>query len=236
MRSCVATAVIAAYASNVTASNANTLLADFDLTSVPVGTYSLKITTGSQTDHAFQRHHRPSRHHEAFLAPVQFSLDAPSTVRFGHVYDLLVKYTNPNNVDVPAPIFQLSQPNAEFELVSGNFGAKINPDTTFSDGSIELLAMNQEGPAGVLPPNYTGVYDIRFTAIQRSSALHRWTSPSASPIPATTTFDLSSLVQPGPDGVSEVTAEILAAQINGLSALPTDHNLAVQPFIPNLPI
>ena len=37
--------IIVAYATTVTASNPNTLLADFDLTGVPVD-YSLKIITG----------------------------------------------------------------------------------------------------------------------------------------------------------------------------------------------
>ena len=40
-----------------------------------------------------------------------------------------------------------------------------NPDTTFTEGYIALIAEDQEGLAGVLPPDYTGVYDIRFTPV-----------------------------------------------------------------------
>ena len=129
------------------------------------------------------------------LAPVQFSLDAPSlfdsatSTIFGQVHES-------HNVDVPAPLFELSQPNAEFELVSGNFGAKINPDTTFSDGAIELLAMNQEGSAGVLPPNYTGEYDIRFTAI--NDLPHTSLDITFSVTDPSTSLDLSLWFSPAP--------------------------------------
>ena len=208
---------VAATASSVSASNPNTLLANLNLTSVPVGTYSLKITTGTNTTTLPNAINvQPAT---ASLAPVQFNLDAPSVVRFGHVYDLLVQYTNPNDVDVPAPMFELSQPNAKFELVSGNLGANISPDTSFSDGVIELIAANQEGLAGILPPGYTGVYDVRFTSINNTADSSL--DVTLSVIDPSTTVDLSTLEQPGPNGVSALTAEILAAQINGLTALPS---------------
>ncbi len=202
----------------VTASNESTLLANFNLAGTPVGTYSLEVTDGS--NRATLSNAITVQAATKTLAPVQFSLDAPSLVRFGHIYDLLVSYTNPNNVDVTAPVFQLSQPNAEFELISGDQGANINPDTTYSDGSIELVACDQEGSAGVLPPDYTGVYDVRFTAIVNisDSALDVTLNVNG----GGSTFDLASLAQLGPNGVSQVTAEILAAHVDGLSALPTD--------------
>jgi RHS repeat-associated protein len=221
---------VIANASDVTASNPNTLLADFDLTSAPVGTYSLKIVSGGQTASladsiSVQAAAGPGSGGGTVgtgtgdITPVQFSLGAPSVARFGHVYDVLVKYTNPNNVDVPAPVFQLSQPNAEFELVSGNGDAKIVPDTTFSPGSIELMAMNQEGNAGVLPPNYTGVYDVRFTAI--NNIAHSPLDITLNVTDPSAPFNLFSCVDPIPGGVSELTAEVLKAQIDGLSSLPS---------------
>jgi RHS repeat-associated protein len=223
---------VVATATKATAQNPNTLLADVNLASVPAGTYSLKVTSGSHTTTLSSAIIvQPAT---SSLSPVQFTFDAPSAVRFGHIYDLLVRYTNPNNVDVPAPMFELTQPNAKFELVSGNVDANINADTSFSDGVIQLIAANQEGLAGTLPPNYTGVYDIRFTSIVNipDSSLN----VTLSVVNSGALFDLSSLEQPGPSGVSTLTAEILAAQINGLTTLPsvTVSGSALYPTEPNL--
>ena len=225
---------VAATATSTTAINSNTLEAAFNLGNVATGTYSLRITVGIQSatmPSAITVQPAPSG-----LAPVQFSVDAPANARYGHVYDLLVNYTNPNNIDVPAPLFQLTQPNAEFELASGNIDAKIDPDTSFQEGAIELLAEDQEGLAGTLPPGYTGVYDVRFTAIQNISDSRL--DILLNVVDPTSSFDASSLLVPGPDGLSEVSAEILAAQIDGLSALPITvrSGTDLYPVTPNLEV
>ena len=79
-------------------------------------TYSLEITTGGKTTSladAITVYAVPTidvhiignvyQEIKEAVAPVEFSLDAPEVYRFGHVYDLLLTYTNPNYVDVPAP-------------------------------------------------------------------------------------------------------------------------------------
>ena len=98
------------------------------------------------------------------VAPVEFSLDVPEVYRFGHVYDLLLTYTNPNYVDVPAPSFELTAPNGEFGGL-GECRCASQSGYHVHRRVYRLIAEDQEGLAGVLPPDYTGVYDIRFTPV-----------------------------------------------------------------------
>ena len=90
----------------------------------------------------------------------------------------------------------MSQPVESFELFAGNADANIIPGTTFSNGGIELMAINQEGEAGILPPNYSGVFDIKMNPIQNlpDSQL----SLTLSVLQDSASLDLSSLVNQGP--------------------------------------
>ena len=219
---------VVATSTSATTRDANTLLANFDLAGVPLAVYSLNITSNGKTatlNNALTVQTPTYTYVNQSYPAVVFTITGVSDVLWGYTYDLIVRYTNTYNVDVPAPFFELSQPNAKFELVSGNFGAKIVPDTTFSDGSIELLAMNQEGAAGVLPPNYTGEYDIRYTAIQDLPHTSLDVTLSTPVFADNVLIDQSLFVQPGPDGVSGLTASILAAEMSGYSTMPPDPQL-----------
>jgi hypothetical protein len=99
-------------------------------------------------------------------------------------------------VDVPAPLFEVYQPNAAFELFAGNVGADINPDSVYTDGAIELLALNQEGNAGVLPANYTGVLGVREDPI--NNIPHSPLNLTLAVVQGGSTFDLSTLLRGEP--------------------------------------
>ena len=213
---------VVATADTVTARDANTLLAHFDLSAVATGTYSLTVATG--TESATLANAVAVGPATPLLGAVQFSLSGPPVVRFNHVYDLFVRYANPNDVDVPAPLFELSSSDTAFRLVGGYVGSSVLPSAAFSDGFIDLLGIDQSGEAGVLPAGYSGVFDVQIEPIQDLS--HTTVDVQLSTPAATDTYDLSSLLQPGPAGESLLSAQILAAQVNGLTTVPASATAA----------
>jgi RHS repeat-associated protein len=203
--------------SAVTLLNADTLSVNFDLTSVPTATYGVSVTSGLNTGTLANAVTVQAA--TANLSPIQYTINAPSVFRPGLVYDLFITYTNPNNVDVAAPVFELDEPNLSFRLIGGDPGAHIQPGLDFTSGALQLLAMDQEGVAGVLPAGYTGTYEIAFQAPANSPPDATFT-PTINDDPNGNDFiDLTPLSQGST--YSPLTWQILADEMSGLTALPT---------------
>ncbi len=79
---------------------------------------------------------------------VDYQITAPPATRVGHDTPLTITYTNETDDTIPAPLFEVWQPAASFYLPGA--------EGPSSDGSIVLLGINQSGPAGWLPPHYSG--------------------------------------------------------------------------------
>ena len=74
---------------------------------------------------------------------VELSLSGPSAIRSGGVGTIYLNYTNHSPSDAPAPLVILSGPNSNFAL----------PGETpiYAGQHVILLAINQHGPAGLIP-------------------------------------------------------------------------------------
>ncbi len=106
-----------------------------------------------------------------------------------------------------------------------HWAANINPDTTFKGWfQIELVACNQEG---ILPASCRPTTRACTTSGSLPSKTFRtlWLDVTLSVPNAGSTFDLASLIQPGPNGAGQVTAEILAAHVDGLPRFLLDPSI-----------
>ncbi len=221
----------------VTQLSAERLSATFNLSSAAPGLYDLQVTDGA--NHATLAG-AITVQAATTAAPVEYQMIAPGVIRPLRTNVMYVKYTNPNGFDVPAPFFELFEPNISFRLAGGDVGANIGAGS-FTSGYLDLFAINQQGLANILPAHYTGQFRIEFKTL--ISAGDTEFGPSlgvpANPNDPRALFDLSSLITPGVAGISSATVQILAAELQGLSALPTDPHSAGgtgYSFTPNLQV
>ncbi|MEO8495611.1 MAG: hypothetical protein ABI614_11115, partial [Planctomycetota bacterium] len=91
----------------------------------------------------------------------EFSLSFPRFIRTGRSGEAIVSYSNVGDTDIAAPIMLITGRNANFKL----------PDhIQFGDEQLEFLAINDSGPAGILPPGAAGQITIQFN--QQTTGLH----------------------------------------------------------------
>ncbi|MEQ8785303.1 MAG: CARDB domain-containing protein [Pirellulaceae bacterium] len=117
----------------------STLWATFDLRGLEVSTYDVQVVEGPQQaalDDAFQVTSGP-------LGSLQVTVEAPSRLLTGQSGFATIRYVNIGETDVPASVLIVDADNAN--LVANGELAPI-------DGAITLLAVNPDGPAGILPP------------------------------------------------------------------------------------
>ena len=87
---------------------------------------------------------------------IDFQLAGPQEARVGRTSTVIISYTNTSGSDAPAPIFFVHGDNEQFQ---------IEGETTWAQENFEVLAINQTGPAGVLPPGSVGQVAVEFTQI-----------------------------------------------------------------------
>ncbi|MFC5556094.1 CARDB domain-containing protein, partial [Methylobacterium iners] len=123
--------------------------ATFDLRGLDAGAYDVKITDGAKSavlDDGFTVNNLPP-------GQVVFEMDTPPALRLGQTGTVRVYYRNEGQTDVAAPLLQ----------ISGNARLKLPGDEEFGGTSLQLLGINNEGPAGILPPGAQGSFQLFFT-------------------------------------------------------------------------
>jgi YD repeat-containing protein len=136
-------------ASAVQYKDGNTLFATFDLTGLTAGTYDVRVSNGSQQatlPGGFAVNAAPA-------GRVQVFITGPSYIRPGWIANLTITYVNTGSTAVPAPILFLTSDNGEFRLPG---------QTTWVPNSFQVLAINQSGPAGMLPAGYHGQMQVQM--------------------------------------------------------------------------
>ncbi|MBI3976839.1 MAG: Ig-like domain-containing protein [Chloroflexi bacterium] len=128
---------------------ASVAYATFDLAGVPLGSYDVRIEDGDRVATLAGGF--------TVVSPVpgnvRTRLIAPEALRPGQPGVLALEYGNLGNTDAPAPVLIVSAENADLWL----------PGQSASVGSrVQLLAINAEGPAGILPPGVTGRFSLSF--------------------------------------------------------------------------
>ena len=91
---------------------------------------------------------------------------APSRVRAGRSFPVRIEYSNIGNADMPAPLLELSSS----EPAPMSFSADGPFDRI---GGIRFLALNPDGPAGILPPGAFGVLNVHIFIPDTGNWAHR---------------------------------------------------------------
>ncbi len=146
-------------ASTVQFQDDTTLFATFDLTGLTPGTYDVRATDpNNQTvadPGAFTVVSGNPGHLQAFITTAAFiRLNQPDTT-------VTIDYENTGDTDIPAPLLTLFATNAVMRLPSQD---------QYVGSTIQVLAIDQNGPAGTLPPGYQGTItvDYQYTPPQGS--------------------------------------------------------------------
>ncbi len=137
-------------AQSVVVGSGSTLYATFDLTGATLGTYNLLVSSGGPAITA------PGSFTVETGSPGQvvFSLAVPSAMSYLRQQFVTVNYTNIGDTEAPAPLLA---------LVGNDVAIRLPDDTSFDpSGSVQFLALDSNGPAGILPPGYSGSISIPF--------------------------------------------------------------------------
>ena len=141
--------------------DSSTVYATFNLQGATPGSYSVQVTPASGT---------PATLSDAVTvdptqaAALSVQLLVPSLYRPGRVFSGEIVYENTGNVDMPAPLLELSAGGqAELSL----------DGTNFSTGNLNLLGVSFNGQAGVLRPDSNGRFPSRSSARRRSASPSR---------------------------------------------------------------
>ncbi|MGO9809270.1 MAG: RHS repeat-associated core domain-containing protein [Isosphaeraceae bacterium] len=212
-------------ASQVWWKDSGTLWATFDLTGLATGVYDVSITDGGQT----------ATDPGAFTVTngaagsVQFHLLAPSGIRPEQLGEVEIVYTNPGDTDAPVPILSLTS------LPAGSTSAgaqlRLPGQTSFGASSVQFLALNPDGPAGILPPRSSFTYTIDFEPGNSGGTglIIQWALNEASPSSAIDWTSLEPSLEPSTipadawDAIySNFTAEVGSTWGDLQSALDAD--------------
>ena len=129
--------------------DSGTLWATFDLSDLIPGAYDVRLDDHGLTALAANAFTVNS----GAPGEVHMNLVTPSEVRPGWQGVATVEYANTGNTDVPAPWLVISTDKANFRLPG---------QISFLGPVVELLAINRDGPAGILPPGASGTFSCIF--------------------------------------------------------------------------
>jgi RHS repeat-associated protein len=130
-------------ASSVDFRDATSLYATFDLTGAGLGAYDVRVGDGTHTatlPGAFQVVALQSN-------PLQVTMVTQPYLRDNRPSPLVITYTNTGNVDLVAPILQVTADKADLSLAG---------DPQLAGHTAQVLAIGSDGPAGVLRPGESG--------------------------------------------------------------------------------
>ena len=130
-------------ATGVSVLNSSEVYANFNFTGLPTGTYTVQVVGQAAVLPGALNVISGAAGH------VELHIIAPQFARVGRVVQLAIEYTNTGSSDVAAPIV----------FVRGNFRTyefRQQGQSAWIYGQYQFLAINQDGPAGVLPPGYHG--------------------------------------------------------------------------------
>jgi subtilase family serine protease len=127
----------------------STLWATFDLRGLATGQYDVRVDDKGKTailEDEFTVTAGP-------VGKVEIGLNTPQALRPGQQGIVTVAYTNTGETDVVAPLL---------EIVAGNANLWLPDQSDSTNSEIQLLAINTDGPAGILAPGVTGQFSFMF--------------------------------------------------------------------------
>jgi RHS repeat-associated protein len=141
-------------ATAVNVDNSSLVYATFDMTGLPTGTYAITVTDGGHSatlPAAFDVSSGSGGSSSDWESDgFECSMSAPSQIRAGRTAQVVIHYRNAGLGDARGRVL----------LLSGNGSFALPGEKTLSDGKIYLFAGAHEGPAGTLPPGYSGTITV----------------------------------------------------------------------------
>ena len=139
-------------ASAVTFQGSTTLFAQFNLGGAAAGNYDVVVSDGAKKatePSAFAVTTNANPGH------ISYNLSVPSVSRPGRIAYLTLTYSNDGGSNALAPLFVVS-------VTSGNATIGLPGETSFSGSSVQVLGIENSGPAGTLPPGFQGTLLIPY--------------------------------------------------------------------------
>ena len=129
--------------------DASQLYATFNLTGLAPGTYDVRLTQSgvTMTDRGGFTVTPGTPGH------LSFHFNVPGATRSGQQGIITVNWVNDGGEDIAAPVLDVQADNATM---------RFSDETTFDGDTLEFLAINGNGPAGILPPGAQGSIQIAF--------------------------------------------------------------------------
>ena len=141
--------------------DSSTLYATFDLNGVPAGTYDIQVSEFGQTATD------PGRFlvvNSSLTGSVQFHISSPTIIRGQST--VTIDYTNVGYTDAPAPLMELQATGALMPPPVAWYPCCPTIIPGYTIQSMQVLGLNQDGPAGILPPLYQGSISVNFVPTQ----------------------------------------------------------------------
>lgn len=144
--------------------DSSTLFATFDLTGLVAGSFGVVVADGGQNTTQAGDFTVTSGN----PGNVQYRLSGPEFIRPGSIGTLTIEYWNAGDTDVQAPLFTVDTDNGLLKL----------PDQpAFGGEMMDVLGINHDGPAGILPPGYRT--QITLSVKPEQSGIHVATNITA---------------------------------------------------------
>ncbi|MDB5337904.1 MAG: repeat-associated core domain protein, partial [Planctomycetaceae bacterium] len=138
-------------ATTVTYRDSNTLFATFDLTGLPATSgYDVRVENGPLTNVTTNDLFTVNT---GAAQELQLRMTPPRFIRPNVEGEVQIEYFNTGETDISAPLILIRADNAKLKL-PGQDG--------YADHNIEILGINYDGPAGILPPGAHGIATIVF--------------------------------------------------------------------------
>ncbi|MEO0069618.1 MAG: CARDB domain-containing protein, partial [candidate division WOR-3 bacterium] len=144
----------------------DTIWATFDLKGLSPGLYDVRL----EDDGLVTMAKEVFTVNNGVPGEVQVHLFLPRSLRPGQQGIATLEYANVGETDVQAPLFSISSDSADLWLPGKE---------DFTDSSIMFLAINEDGPAGILPPRETGSITFLFRPTISGGQVNFWVSELA---------------------------------------------------------
>ncbi len=146
-------------ASSVMFRDQSTLFATFDLTGLTTGQYTIEVLDNGVTTTIST----PYTVNNGVAGYLQAQVIGPATIRQYTDGTVRVEYVNAGSTDISAPLLDLAADNALLELLG---------QPTFDGSDIRFLAINPNGPAGILAPGSRGSFTFVYHPTVSSGAVN----------------------------------------------------------------
>jgi RHS repeat-associated protein len=144
----------------------DTVYVTFDLSDFPAGSYIIRVSHNGSTETAGEVTVTEGGHGQ-----IEYSLEAPKTMRQGWTGEVTINYRNVGNTDVMAPLIWVTADRAAIGYMQLRCPRCPQVPIVFSEevfNSGYLLGINTQGPAGVLPPGVGGTVTVKVTPTAKS--------------------------------------------------------------------